>query len=203
MNDMPTGETVATNLAPVKVVAEKVEQAVELTFRKERKRLLAFIRRRIPEPDDAEDILQDVFYQLLERLEPIEQVTAWLFRVARNKIIDRYRKRKPESLEGLMGPLDNEGEPAARMLDWVLDPNGNPEDFYERSVVWDQLADALAELPAEQREAFVLHELEGKSFKEMADEAGVSINTMLSRKRYAVLHLRKRLEHLYKDLFTN
>jgi RNA polymerase sigma factor (sigma-70 family) len=203
MNDMPTGETVATNLAPVKVVAEKVEQAVELTFRKERKRLLAFIRRRIPEPDDAEDILQDVFYQLLERLEPIEQVTAWLFRVARNKIIDRYRKRKPESLEGLMGPLDNEGEPGARMLDWVLDPNGNPEDFYERSVVWDQLADALAELPKEQREAFVLHELEGKSFKEMADEAGVSINTMLSRKRYAVLHLRKRLEHLYKDLFTN
>ncbi len=169
MNDNPTGETVAASVAPLKVVAEKVEHAVEQTFRKERKRLLSFIRKRIPQPDDAEDILQDVFYQLLERLEPIEQLTAWLFRVARNKIIDRYRKRKPLSLEGLMASSDGEDEPA-RMLDWVLDPNGNPEDFYERSMVWEQLADALAELPKEQREAFVMHELEGKSFKEMAAE---------------------------------
>jgi RNA polymerase sigma factor (sigma-70 family) len=202
MNDNPTGETLAAGVAPIKVVAEKVEHAVEQTFRKERKRLLSFIRKRIPQPEDAEDILQDVFYQLLERLEPIEQVTAWLFRVARNKIIDRYRKRKPESLEGLMTSSDGEDEPT-RMLDWVLDPNGNPEDFYERSMVWEQLADALAELPKEQREAFVMHELEGKSFKEMAEEAGVSVNTMLSRKRYAVLHLRRRLEHLYNDLFTS
>jgi RNA polymerase sigma factor (sigma-70 family) len=199
MNDTPAGETVAS-IAPVKVVAKQLEHAVEHTFRKERKRLLSFIRKRIPQPDDAEDILQDVFYQLLERLEPIEQVTAWLFRVARNKIIDRYRKRKPESLEGMMLASDGEDEPA-RMLDWVLDPEGNPEDFYERSMVWEQLADALAELPKDQREAFVMHELEGKSFKEMAHEAGVSINTMLSRKRYAVLHLRSRLKHLYQGLF--
>ncbi|MES2733772.1 MAG: RNA polymerase sigma factor [Bacteroidota bacterium] len=198
MNDIPARERVVT--AAVPSVAHTVEHAVEETFRKERKRLLAFIRRRIPEPDDAEDILQDVFYQLLERLEPIEQVTAWLFRVARNKIIDRYRKRKTESLEGLMISSKGEDEPA-RMLDWILDPNGNPEDFYERSMVWEHLADALAELPKEQREAFVLHELEGKSFKEMAEETGVSINTMLSRKRYAILHLRERLQHLYNDLF--
>lgn len=193
--DSPTGTAVSP-------AVQSAALAVEQTFRKERKRLLAFIRKRVPEPDDAEDILQDVFYQLLERLEPIEQVTAWLFRVARNKIIDRYRKRKPESLEGLAFPAhDDDG--TLQALDWLFEPNNNPENQYARTVIWEELTEALGELPIEQRNAFVMHELEGKSFKEMSRLTGASVNTLLSRKRYAVLHLRERLANLYKDLVNN
>jgi len=185
--------------------AQAVGLVVEKAFRKERKRLLSFIRKRVPEAEDAEDILQDVFYQLLEHfdvLKPIEQVTAWLFRVARNKIIDQYRKRRPELLDDqVVSANESEDGPVRQVLDWMFDPNDNPETQYARSLVWDELTEALEELPVEQREAFVMHELEGKSFKEMADIAGVSVNTMLSRKRYAVLHLRDRLLTVYKDLF--
>jgi len=176
-------------------------QTLKLTFQHEKQRLLAFIRKRVPEKTDAEDILQDVFYQLAETfnvLEPIEQVSAWLFRVARNKIIDRYRKKKPESLEQYLNA--GEDEESWNLSKLIFDPQDGPENTYTRTRVWDTLAEALDELPVEQREVFVWHELEGKSFKEISDETGVAVNTLLSRKRYAVLHLRKRLESLYNEI---
>jgi RNA polymerase sigma factor (sigma-70 family) len=164
----------------------------------ERKRLLDFIRRRVRTEEDAEDILQDVFYQLATSYsvtEPIERITSWLFTVARNKIIDGYRKKRPESLPG------GEGNPAVplNLEDILYDPRQNPDRVYARSMVWTELADALDELPDEQREVFVLHELEGKSFRQIADLTGEPLNTLLSRKRYAVLHLRERLQELYAE----
>lgn len=164
----------------------------------ERKRLLDFIRRRVRTQEDAEDILQDVFYQLATSYsvtEPIEKITSWLFTVARNKIIDWYRKKRPESLPG------GEGNPAVplNLEDILYDPRQNPDRVYARSMVWTELADALDELPDEQREVFVLHELEGKSFRQIADLTGEPLNTLLSRKRYAVLHLRERLQELYAE----
>ena len=171
------------------------------TFRKEQKRLLSFIRRRIPQPDEAEDILQDVFEQLaatFDVLKPIEQMTAWLFRVTRNKIIDRYRKKKPESLEEIsMRYADDEDAPM--LFEWLSDPQNTPETEFQRNLIWDTLWEALGQLPAEQRDVFVWHELEEKSFKEMAEMTGVSVNTLLSRKRYAVLSLQKKLQSLYND----
>lgn len=164
----------------------------------ERKRLLDFIRRRVRTEEDAEDILQDVFYQLATSYsvtEPIEKITSWLFTVARNRIIDWYRKKRPESLPASGGdstvPLNLE--------DILYDPKQNPDRVYARSLVWTELADALDELPEEQREVFVLHELEGKSFKEIVELTGEPLNTLLSRKRYAVLHLRDRLQELYEE----
>lgn len=176
-------------------------QTLKLAFQGEKQRLLAFIRKRVPEKTDAEDILQDVFYQLAETfnvLEPIEQISAWLFRVARNKIIDRYRKKKPESLEQYLNT--GEEEESWNLSKLLFDPQDGPENTYTRTRVWDTLAEALDELPAEQREVFVWHELEGKSFKDIAEATGVTVNTLLSRKRYAVLHLRKRLESLYDEM---
>ena len=164
----------------------------------ERKRLLDFIRRRVRTEEDAEDILQDVFYQLATSYsvtEPIEKITSWLFTVARNRIIDWYRKKRPESLPASgcdpTVPLNLE--------DILYDPKQNPDRVYARSLVWTELADALDELPEEQREVFVLHELEGKSFKEIVELTGEPLNTLLSRKRYAVLHLRDRLQELYEE----
>ena len=164
----------------------------------ERKRLLDFIRRRVRTEEDAEDILQDVFYQLATSYsvtEPIEKITSWLFTVARNRIIDWYRKKRPESLPG------SGGDPAVpiNLEDILYDPKQNPDRVYARSLVWTELADALDELPEEQREVFVLHELEGKSFKEIVELTGEPLNTLLSRKRYAVLHLRERLQELYEE----
>lgn len=164
----------------------------------ERKRLLDFIRRRVRTQEDAEDILQDVFYQLATSYsvtEPIEKITSWLFTVARNKIIDWYRKKRPESLHGGEG---NRAVPL-NLEDILYDPRQNPDRVYARSMVWTELADALEELPDEQREVFVLHELEGKSFRQIADLTGEPLNTLLSRKRYAVLHLRDRLQELYAE----
>ena len=185
----------------VPATQDSKNQTLKVAFQDEKQRLLAFIRKRVPEKTDAEDILQDVFYQLAETfnvLEPIEQISAWLFRVARNKIIDRYRKKKPESLEQYLNT--GEDEESWNLSRLLFDPQDGPENTYTRTRVWDALAEALDELPTEQRDVFVWHELEGKSFKDISEETGVTVNTLLSRKRYAVLHLRKRLESLYDEM---
>jgi RNA polymerase sigma factor (sigma-70 family) len=171
------------------------------TFRQERRRLLDFIRRRVRSEEDAEDILQEVFYQLSVRYrltEPIEQLSAWLFLVARNKIIDWYRKRKPGP-SGESGDLGEDEDRAFSLEEMLPDPSGGPESAYARSLVWEELEEALGELPEAQRLVFVRHELEGRSFKEIAVETGEPVNTLLSRKRYALLFLRERLQELYDD----
>ena len=168
---------------------------------REQSRLRNFIRRRVPDPRDAEDILQDVFYALVEAnrlLMPIEHVTGWLFRVARNRITDLFRKQRPESFSDA---LADEGDELLQLEDLLPSPDAGPEALYARNVLLEELESAVGELPREQREVFVAHELEGRSFKEIAAETGVSVNTLLSRKRYAVLHLRERLQDIY-DEFT-
>jgi len=168
----------------------------------ERSRLRNFIRRRVPDPRDAEDILQEVFYELVEAnrlLMPIEHVTGWLFRVARNRITDLFRKKKPETFSD--AAVEYENGDVLKIEDLLPSPDAGPEALYARHVLLEELELALDELPDEQREVFIAHELEGRSFKEMAAEAGVSVNTLLSRKRYAVLHLRERLQSIY-DEFT-
>jgi RNA polymerase sigma factor (sigma-70 family) len=173
------------------------DQRISEVVTQEQSRLRNFIRRRVPDPRDAEDILQDVFYALVEAnrlLMPIEHVTGWLFRVARNRITDLFRKKKPESFSD----QDND---LPRFEDLLPSPAAGPEALYARSVLLDELELAVHELPEEQRTVFIAHELEGRSFKDMAAETGVSVNTLLSRKRYAVLHLRKRLQGIY-DEFT-
>ncbi len=175
---------------------------VEKAFLSERKRVFDFIRRRVRTEEDAEDILQDVFYQLASGYsvtQPIENLAAWLFTVARNKITDMYRKKKPELLPGDYDSPDV----SLNLADILPDDSQNPDAVQWRALVWEELEDALDELPAEQRQAFVMHELEGKSFKEMAETTGEPINTLLSRKRYAVLFLRERLQELYSEFLNN
>jgi len=170
----------------------------------ERSRLRNFIRRRVPDPSDAEDILQDVFYELVEAnrlLMPIEHVTGWLFRVARNRIVDFFRKKKPESFGDTAVARDDDADDLPAFEDLLPSPDAGPEALYARNVLLHELELAVDELPEEQRKVFVAHELEGRSFKEIAAETGVSVNTLLSRKRYAVLHLRQRLRTIY-DEFT-
>jgi len=179
------------------------EREISEIVAEERSRLRNFIRRRVPDPSDAEDIVQEVFYELVEAnrlLIPIEHVTGWLFRVARNRIIDLFRKKKPETFSD--AAVEGEGGELLQIEDLLPSPDAGPEALYFRSVLFDELELALDELPKEQRDVFVAHELEGRSFKEMAAETGVSVNTLLSRKRYAVLHLRERLQSIY-DEFTN
>jgi RNA polymerase sigma factor (sigma-70 family) len=186
--------------ASVERMALKQDQRISEVVKREQSRLRNFIRRRVPDPRDAEDILQDVFYELVEAnrlLMPIDHVTGWLFRVARNRITDLFRKKKPESF-GDAAVADEEDE-LLQMEDLLPSPNAGPEALYARNVLLDELELAVDELPEEQREVFVAHELEGRSFKEMAAATGVSVNTLLSRKRYAVLHLRQRLQSLYDD----
>jgi RNA polymerase sigma factor (sigma-70 family) len=169
----------------------------------QRSRLRNFIRRRVPNPSDAEDIVQEVFYELVEAnrlLMPIEHVTGWLFRVARNRIIDLLRKKKPQTFSD--AAVEGEGGEMLYIEDLLPSPDAGPEALYIRNVLHDALELAIDELPDDQRDVFVAHELEGRSFKEMAAATGVSINTLLSRKRYAVLHLRERLQSVY-DEFTN
>lgn len=172
----------------------------------ERARLRNFIRRRVPDPSDVEDILQEVFYELVEAnrlLMPIDHVTGWLFRVARNRITDLFRKKKPETFsDAAPRDLGDEDGELVRIEDLLPSPDAGPEALYVRNVLLDELELALDELPDEQREVFVAHELEGRSFKELSAESGVNVNTLLSRKRYAVLHLRERLQSIY-DEFTN
>jgi len=168
----------------------------------ERARLRNFIRRRVPNEADVEDLLQEVFCELVEAnrlLMPIEYVTGWLFRVARNRITDLFRKKRPENFTD-RAARDEDGE-LQRLEDLLPSPDAGPEALYVRSVLLDELEFAIGELPAEQREVFVAHEMEGRSFKELSAESGVSVNTLLSRKRYAVLHLRQRLQNIH-DEFT-
>ncbi len=182
-------------------MTEQDRQISEI-FSEQRSRLRSFIRRRVPDPSDAEDIVQEVFYELVEAnrlLMPIEHVTGWLFRVARNRITDLFRKKKPE-LFGDAAAEDEDGE-LRQIEDLLPSPDAGPEALYLRSVLLDELEAALGELPDEQREVFVAHELEGRSFKELSAESGVNVNTLLSRKRYAVLQLRKRLQSIH-DEFT-
>ena len=189
----------ATRVEPM---ALEQDQRISEVVKREQSRLRNFIRRRVSDPRDAEDVLQDVFYELVEAnrlLMPIEHVTGWLFRVARNRITDLFRKKWPESFSDTAVP----GEDGERLqLDDLLPSlDAGPEALYARNVLLDELELAVDELKAEQREVFVAHELEGRSFKTMAAETGVSVNTLLSRKRYAVLRLRERLQSVY-DEFT-
>ena len=182
-------------------MAPEQDLRISEVIQREQSRLRNFIRRRVPDPRDAEDILQEVFYELVEAnraLMPIEHVTGWLFRVARNRITDLFRKMKPWSSSGAAWDEDDE---MLQLENLLPSPAAGPEALYTRSVLLDELEWAVNQLPEEQREVFVGHELEGRSFKEMAAETGVSVNTLLSRKRYAVLHLRERLQGVY-DEFT-
>jgi RNA polymerase sigma factor (sigma-70 family) len=179
---------------------EQDERIAEVVTR-EQSRLRSFIRRRVQDPRDAEDILQDVFYELVEAnrlLMPIHHVTGWLYRVARNRITDLFRKRTPGRFSD--AAVAHEDDDLLRLEDLLPSTDAGPEALYERHVLLDELQAAIGELPADQREVFVAHELEGRSFKEMAAETGVSVNTLLSRKRYAVLHLRERLKSIYDEL---
>ncbi len=188
--------------ASLERMALEQDQRISEVVKRERSRLGNFIRRRVPDPRDAEDILQDVFYELVEAnrlLMPIEHVTGWLFRVARNRITDLFRKKKPESFsEAAVAGEDGE---LLHLEELLPSPDAGPDAQYARNVLLDELEAALDELPEEQREVFVAHELEGRSFKEIAAATGVSVNTLLSRKRYAVLHLRRQLQDIY-DEFT-
>jgi RNA polymerase sigma factor (sigma-70 family) len=166
----------------------------------ERSRLRNFIRKRVPNEADVEDLLQEVFYELVEAnrlLMPIDYVTAWLFSVARNRITDLFRKKRPESFTDAAA-IGEDGE-LLRIEDLLPSPDAGPEAVYLRKRLLDELESALAELPAEQREVFVAHELEGRSFKELSGESGANVNTLLSRKRYAVLHLRRRLQRAHDE----
>jgi RNA polymerase sigma factor (sigma-70 family) len=181
--------------------------SIERTVQKERRRLFDFIRKRVPEEEDAEDILQDVFYELVESyrvMQPIEQVSAWLFRVARNKITDMFRKRKPEPLSKSQFAGSDHDEEGARLnlADLMPDAADGPESMYMRKMMLEAMAEALDELPPEQRDVFVMHEVEDKSFKEISEITGVSVNTLLSRKRYAVLYLRESLKEMYDDFIN-
>src|SRR5205085_8869629 len=188
--------------ASLRPMPREQDQRISEVVKREQSRLWNFIRRRVPDPRDAEDILQDVLYELVEAnrlLMPIEHVTGWLFRVARNRITDLFRKKRPEGFSERSAT--NEDDELPQWEDLLPSPDAGPEALYVRSVLLDELEIALRELPDEQREVFVAHELEGHSFKEIAAETGVSVNTLLSRKRYAVLYLRDRLQDIY-DEFT-
>jgi len=165
------------------------------------RRLLGFIRKRVRNESDAEDILQEVFYQLAGNTQPIEQLTGWLFTVARNKITDNHRKRRLDLIDDIQDPA-NEDDEMIRWAELLMSTGDNPEFSYLRSVFWDELTAALNELPEEQKQAFVLNELEGMPFKEMAEITGETVNTLISRKRYAVLHLRNRLARLREELLN-
>ncbi len=187
-------------------MSDEQQKILTETVRKEQGRLLGFIKNRVPTPEDAEDILQDVFFQLADAyrlMKPIEQASAWLFTVARNKITDWYRKNRPESLESQLVARSNDDEEAMSMADILPDLGEGPDRIYDNTVLWEAIEVALDELPEEQRLAFVLHEFEGRSFKDISDETGLSVNTWISRKRYAVVYLRGRLEEIYLDMFNN
>jgi RNA polymerase sigma factor (sigma-70 family) len=178
------------------------DRRISEVIAEERPRLRNFIRRRVPDESDVEDLLQEVFYELVKAnrlLMPIDYVTGWLFRVARNRITDLFRKKTAEPFAGA-AVEDEEGE-LLRIEDLLPSPDAGPEAIYLRSVLLDELEDALGELPSEQREVFVAHEVDGRSFKELSAESGINVNTLLARKRYAVLHLRQRLQTIH-DMFN-
>ena len=176
------------------------DRQISEVITEQRSRLRNFIRKRVSNEADAEDLLQEVFYELVEAnrlLMPIEHVTGWLFRVARNRITDLFRKKKAETFSETA--VEDEAGEVLQIEDLLPSPDAGPEALYVRHVLIEELEFALAELPDEQREVFVAHELEGRSYKELSAESGVSVNTLLSRKRYAVLHLRERLQSIYEE----
>ncbi len=186
-------------------LAEIQNNNIQDTFRRERAKLLNFIRQRVNRQEDAEDIVQEVFYELMmmnRLMKPVEHLASWMFTVARNKITDLYRKKKPLLLEDMVRPTAEEGaEENQYLLAEILPSVGNrAENNIMSNAILTALAEALDDLPAEQRDVFVWHELEDKSFKEIAELTGAPLNTLLSRKRYAILFLRQRLQHLYNDL---
>jgi RNA polymerase sigma factor (sigma-70 family) len=186
--------------ASLERMALEQDQRISEVVTRERSRLRNFIRRRVPDPSDAEDIVQEVFYKLVEAnrlLMPIEHVTGWLFRVARNRITDLFRKKRPETFSD--ASVEDEDGERLQIEDLLPSPDAGPEALYVRNLLLDELELALDELPDEQREVFVAHELDGRSFKELSAESGVSVNTLLSRKRYAALHLRERLQSIYDE----
>jgi RNA polymerase sigma factor (sigma-70 family) len=185
------------------IMAAGQREQITYAVQQERRRLLDFIRKRIPDESDAEDILQDVFYQFSESfmIQPIEQVSAWLFRAARNRITDLFRKKKAIPFSRTFSASDEEDD-GPSIDDFLPDASAGPEAAYARKIIMTELLEALEELPAEQREAFVMHEMEDKSFKEMSVLTGEGVNTLISRKRYAVLYLRERLKAL-QDEITN
>src|ERR1700722_17995237 len=174
------------------------DQLISQAMERDEPRLRNFIRKHVADTSEAEDILQDVFYELLETyrlMKPVEHVTAWLFRVARNRMVDLFRKKKPTSLNNPVS-VEEDGD---TLEDLLPSADAGPEATYARSLMLDALEEALEELPQAQREVFVAHELMGLSFKEMSAETGLSVNTLLSRKHYAVTHLRERLQLIYED----
>ncbi|HEX7136221.1 MAG TPA: RNA polymerase sigma factor [Vicinamibacterales bacterium] len=193
----------AASLERLEGMTREQDRRISEIVKREQSRLRHFIRRRVPDPLDAEDILQDVFFRLVEAnrlLMPIDHVTGWLFRVARNRITDLFRKRTPERFSDVAAR--GEDEELMPFEDLLPSPDAGPEALYARQVLLDELDLALDELPAEQRDVFVAHELDGRSFKEIAAETGVNVNTLLSRKHYAVLRLRQRLQTIYDELTT-
>jgi RNA polymerase sigma factor (sigma-70 family) len=188
------------DLASVTAMTENDRRISEI-IAAEGSRLRNFIRRRVPDPSDVEDLLQEVYYELVEAnrlLMPIEHVTGWLFRVARNRITDLFRKHEPESFAD--GAVEGEDGEMLQIEDLLPSPDDGPEALYLRHVLLEEVEFALSELPEEQRDVFIAHELEGRSFKELSAESGVNVNTLLSRKRYAVLHLRERLQTTYDEI---
>ena len=191
-------------LSAERIIAGQNERLTEAIGR-ERGRLRNFIRRRVDDESEAEDILQDVFYELIEAyrlMKPIEQMSAWLFRVARNRIIDRFRKKKPEPFAAARDPETGVEDSSLLLEEFLPSPDAGPEAEYARSILLEELDAALEELPEEQREIFVAHEIEGRSFKEISAETGVGVNTLLSRKHHAVLHLRRRLKSIYQEYLS-
>src|ERR1700722_16576846 len=183
------------------LTVEEQDQLISRAMEKDESRLKNFIRRRVADAGEAEDVLQDVFYELIasyRMLKPVEKVSAWLFRVARNRITDLFRKKRPE----LLGDTTWTGEDGDELTleDLLPSADEGPEAAYARGVLLESLEEALEELPTEQSEVFIAHEVMGRSFNELAEESGVSVNTLLSRKRYAVLHLRKRLQKIYEEI---
>jgi RNA polymerase sigma factor (sigma-70 family) len=184
----------------VALTAEQ-DQRITETVERERARLRNFIRRRVADAADADDILQEVFYELVEAyrlMQPLEQVSAWLFRVARNRITDLFRKKKPESFASEPTAFAEDGEPFS-FEDLLPSPEAGPEAIYARNILLEEFEAAVDELPADQREVFIAHEVEGRSFKELAAETGLSVNTLHLRKHYAVLRLRERLQDVYDE----
>jgi RNA polymerase sigma factor (sigma-70 family) len=185
----------------IRIMTDEQNRRIAETVEREQSRLRNFIRKRILDKDDAEDILQEVFYELVQAyrlMKPLEQVGAWLYRVARNRIIDRFRQRRPVAA-GSDSPATDEEGASFPWEDLLPSPDAGPEAAYAREVLMDEVDAALDELPEEQREVFVAHELEGRSFNEIAAATGLSVNTLLSRKHYAVLHLRRRLRAIYDE----
>jgi RNA polymerase sigma factor (sigma-70 family) len=191
----------------ISIVEMSIQQDESITkaVKSNRNRLREFIRQRVSDAEDAEDILQDVFEELTEAvrmMQPIEQVASWMFRVARNKIIDRYRKKKTESLEDQKFQTPQSEDEQLLLADLLMDSSSSAVNRFDKNLLWSAIEEALDELPPEQRDVFIMHELDGKSFNDMVKETGIPLNTLLSRKRYAVLHLREKLRGIYNELFN-